>query len=175
MPSIPCPLRPPRRSTRFDRIFRGYSHHLEPRQPPRELCFLQLLLKSLSFSLLSKARVAGLIVTGKLNVARHTEIRPLFAIARVRPNAPQCVATQRANPRHLFPATKGWIVNAGLLATKYPNARARNLQQVLGAIQFWREFLKPTYAKVEIGVVKWDKMESSISRVDRFFLEQRSA
>lgn len=40
-------------------------------------------------------------------------------------------------------------------------------------IKFSREFLKPTWTKVEIGVVKRDEMESSISRVDRLFLEQR--
>lgn len=42
-------------------------------------------------------------------------------------------------------------------------------------IKFSREFLKPTCRKVEIGVVKRDETESSISRVDRLFLEQREA
>lgn len=46
-------------------------------------------------------------------------------------------------------------------------------QQFRRTIKFWKEFLKPTYTKVEIEVVKRDEMESSISRVDRLFLEQR--
>lgn len=42
-------------------------------------------------------------------------------------------------------------------------------------MQFSREFLKSTYTEIEIGAVKRDETESSISRVDRLFLEQRRA
>lgn len=46
-------------------------------------------------------------------------------------------------------------------------------KQFRGGIKFSREFLKPTCTEVGIGVVKRDETESSISRVDRLFLEQR--